>query len=663
MRSTAARALVAISLAALLAGPAAAAALPPPPTNLLVDGGEETWHSDRRFRLFWTNPAVHGGPAIVAVHYRVLAPAGTVALGPARIGWPATSTAFDLAGPPGTYTAEIWLEDEASDIGSPAVARLRFDDLRPGAVEPSVPATWIGRTAFPLTVRIGHPGGALPVSGIRGYAISVGAAPGGRPCEAAEHCSSAETDLHGGLGDDSYRIADLPQGAHHLQAVAVSGSGMASTAVGETVFRVDKTSPAVRLDGVPAEWVNHPVELTASASDKGSGLAPAGGGAVPFTAVAIDGGVPKTAIGATVTATVIGEGAHRVAYYARDVAGNVDDGGRSNGQANEAPPTALVRIDRQPPRVSFVNSQSSADPELIRVRVIDALSGPSAGRGWIGVRRVGSGDRFAPLPLVAAPGGELRARWDSDADPAGNYEFRALAFDRADNGAATGRRADGRPMLLQNPLKAVTELRAGFGERSSRRVVPCRAGSSFGGVLRTAAGTRLGGMQIRVVERFSAPPSARARTVTTGPDGGFAICLAAGPSREVTAHFAGTPRLSRSSTPILKLAVRTRIAMRASSQMARVGGRPIVFEGRIAAAPGTIPANGKSVQLQFRLPGLAWSEFRTIQTDRRGRFRYAYRFSDDDSRGALFQFRAYAPAQLDWPYEPAGSRPVTVRGR
>ena len=69
------------------------------------------------------------------------------------------------------------------------------------------------------------------------------------------------------------------------------------------------------------------------------------------------------------------------------------------------------------------------------------------------------------------------------------------------------------------------------------------------------------------------------------------------------------------------------------------------------------------MELQFRLPGLPWTEFRTVQTDRRGRFRYGYRFSDDDSRGVRFQFRAYAPAQGDWPYEPGGSRPVAVRGR
>jgi hypothetical protein len=59
---------------------------------------------------------------------------------------------------------------------------------------------------------------------------------------------------------------------------------------------------------------------------------------------------------------------------------------------------------------------------------------------------------------------------------------------------------------------------------------------------------------------------------------------------------------------------------------------------------------------------MPWAEFRTVKTDRRGRFSYAYRFSDDDSRGVRFQFRAYAPAQSDWPYEPGSSGPVAVLG-
>jgi hypothetical protein len=88
----------------------------------------------------------------------------------------------------------------------------------------------------------------------------------------------------------------------------------------------------------------------------------------------------------------------------------------------------------------------------------------------------------------------------------------------------------------------------------------------------------------------------------------------------------------------------------------------VVFHGKVADGGASVPADGKVVQLQFRLPGLPWSEFRTVRTDRRGRFRYAYRFADDDSRGVRFQFRAYAPAQAGWPFEPAGSLPVTVLG-
>jgi hypothetical protein len=101
------------------------------------------------------------------------------------------------------------------------------------------------------------------------------------------------------------------------------------------------------------------------------------------------------------------------------------------------------------------------------------------------------------------------------------------------------------------------------------------------------------------------------------------------------------------------------VRLRASAGSAKVGGAPLIFAGKVVVPP----AGGKSVELQFRLPGQDWTEFRTVQTDTGGHFRYAYRFSDDDSRGVRFQFRAYAPAQDDWPYEPGGSRPVIVLGR
>ncbi|HEU4944200.1 MAG TPA: hypothetical protein VFT10_03475 [Solirubrobacterales bacterium] len=656
-----------VAMTVLLGLGVPAGAAPPPPADLRVEGGEEAWHPKRRFRIVWRNPVLEPGLDIAAAHYRVLNPAGAVAIPPTRLAWPASSIErLEVPAAPGAYTAEISLEDSSGDIGAPAAAKLRFDNARPGTVEPVANASWIGRTAFPLTVRLSHPAGDLPVSGIRGYAVSVAPPPGRHPCQASDRCSSAETDLSGGVANDAYRIADLPEGMHYVQAVAVSGSGMTSTTPGRAVLRVDKTSPIVALTGAPAGWVNHSVLLNAIATDDGSGMT-AAHGIAPFTAIAVDGGTPKVAPGSIVSASVIDEGVHRVAYYARDLAGNVEDDGASNGVVNGGPPIALVRIDRQPPSVSFANSQDSSDPELIRARIGDAMSGPHPSRGWIGVRSAGSGDRFVPLPPAPRVRiGELRARWDSDAYPAGEYEFRAVAYDAAGNVSASTQRADGKPMRLPNPLKTATVLRAGLaGQSPARQVVPYGHRFLLKGRLTTEANTPLSGMPVKIVERSPSGRGApvRVSTVTTMRGGAFAIRLSPGPSRQIAARFEGTPTLARSATPSLRLAVRSSVNLLASARVARVGGPPIAFKGRVGAAPGTMPPDGKAVQLQFRLPGLPWSEFRTVQTDRRGRFGYAYRFSDDDSRGAVFQFRAYVPAQADWPYEPGGSRPVAVRGR
>jgi hypothetical protein len=155
----------------------------------------------------------------------------------------------------------------------------------------------------------------------------------------------------------------------------------------------------------------------------------------------------------------------------------------------------------------------------------------------------------------------------------------------------------------------------------------------------------------------------RITLLSTDADGGFSTRLPAGPSREIAAYFDGTAALGRSAAPAVDLDVRSDVRLRVSSSMARIGGRPLVFSGRVRARAGELPDGGKTVALQFRLPGLAWADFRTLHTDGRGRFRFPYRFSDDDSRGVRFQFRAYAPAQGGWPYEPGGSRPVVVTGK
>lgn len=652
---------VLLGIATLATGAPVAAAAPPPPTNLAVVGGD-MWYADNYFSLTWTKPGP-SDPPLTRTRYRVRDSSGAI-LVEDRVG--GVEAGFWLAVPrvSAIYRAEVWFEDSAGGQGQAAFVPLRFDDAQPGLIAPGPVPTWIGRAAFPLRVKLGHPTGQLPQSGIRGYATSIDTDPDGTPCSQADRCTDAETSLREGIGGDVLAIGALPEGTSYLHAVAVSGSGMRSATSGLAVLRVDTTDPVTHLLGAPAGWTNRAVELNATASDSDSGMATVGGGPPPFTAIRVDDGAPAIAYAPAVATSVIAEGTHRVAYYARDAAGNADDGAAANGAPAHEPEGAWVRIDRTPPGVAFANSQDPGDPDLIRVEIADPLAGPDTSRGWIAVRRVGSGDAFERLPRATPRKGELRARWDSDTQPIGEYEFMAAGFDAAGNSTIATRRADGSPMVLANPLKATTSLRGAFARRGVSRMVGYGRGVRLHGRLITGLSTPLAGAAVHVVERFAtgARPALRASSVATGPAGTFSFRSPPGPSRTIELSYAGSSTLARAAGPTLRVAVRSRIRLRASAGTARVGGKPIVFQGQVVVPPGTIPGSGMPVQLQFRLGNSPWSEFRTVQTNSRGRFRYAYRFTDDDSRGVRFQFRANLPAQENWPYEPGGSRPVIIKG-
>jgi len=547
---------------------------------------------------------------------------------------------------PGIYELEAWLEDSAGQQVHRDKATLRFDDVPPSPPQPQATPGWLLGTEA-ARLEIGHPAAPWPLSGIRGYAVSLDRGGGSYPCASPGLCEAGETDLAGGVDDDALSLGTLPEGTTYARVVAVSGAGVASPPH-TAVFRVDATLPQVSLTGVPDGWSTGPVRLTVQASDPLSGMA-AAGPAGPFTAIAVDEGAPTMAAGDAATVWVGGSGIHTVSFYARDAAGNV-----AGGSPQTPPPqTALVRIDETPPEVEFAPAQDPADPERIEATVIDALSGPSQNRGTIAVRLAGTRARFEQLP-TRVEGNRLIARWSSNDYPEGKYEFVATGFDVAGNAATGTDRARGGRMVLVNPLKAPAVLTAEL------------SGLRLSGRLRRAAGGALAGQEVTIAETLAdgAAPSRRTTVVRTRADGTFSLRLPKGPSRELSASFAGTRLLSRAAAAAIRLAARTPVRLHASAASARVGGRPIVFKGRVSTT-GTAPGAGAKlpVELQFRYRGATWSEFRTVETDARGRFRYAYRFSDDDSRGVRFQFRAYVKGREGWPYEPSASRPVTVAGR
>jgi hypothetical protein len=653
--------VIALLLTLVLAATATAA--PAPPSDLHVSGGDG-WRASSRFDLRWTNP---GGSAIASVHYLVRSPAGATVVGPTELtGAREAIDGVRVPATPGAYTAEVWLEDGGGAEGASAATKLRYDADRPGEARPLQPGGWLSRAELPYAIRFTHPPGEVPVSGIRGYAVSIDRLPAGSPCADAELCTDAETDLRGGAEDDTLVVDELPEGVSYVHALAVTGSQMHSAAPGNALIRVDKTDPVTRLTGAPPGWTNRAVTLEATATDTGSGMGASGDGA-PFTAIRVDGGTPQVSAGSSTTTTVIADGVHTVAYYARDAAGNLNDGADVNGRTSEPPATVPLRIDRDPPAVVFAGSADPEEPELIEARVADALSGPDPSRGQIAVRRAGSGDPYTALPTVAA-GETLVARWHSDEFPVGEYEFRATGYDAAGNAGTSTRRANGAPMLLPNPLKSRAILVAGlgesFGDRQASRTVGYGGGATFSGRLSATSDTPLGGRSVTVVERFDpgAALARRALDVRTGEDGRFAVRLSPGPSREVFAVFAGTGTATGTASRPLRLGVRSGVRMEASSARAKVGGRPVVFRGGVSSSPGEIPPGGASVQLEFQAAGLPWTEFRSVRTNRFGRFRYAYRFSDDDSRGIRFRFRAFVPAQGGWPYEAGSSRPLVVWG-
>lgn len=584
------------------------------------------------------------------------------------------------APPAGEYLVELWLWSNGvnNPPGPSSYLTLRFDASTPGPPRLKAPDGWFdARSSIPVAVEPPNP---PPASGVRGYAVTVGTVAGESPCGASAHCTDADLDQPGG-GRREFGVGPFPEGTSYVNVVAVSGTGISSP-VASLPIHVDASPPTIRFSGVPDGWVDHPVAVAALAEDRLSGTA-AAGPTGPFTALAIDGGAPSLFAGGEAAATVSGEGAHTITAWARDQLGNAVGPGRA--------PAATVRIDETPPRVAFASVLRREDPELIEVSVSDELSGASADRGSIALRPAGTAQAFQRLPTRVVRDG-LQARWSSDDYPAGSYEFRATGFDAAGNSVQSDRRADGSPMVLRNPIKQPTAIESGFGgaelvrqrchrldgeRRRCRReavtdfdsrpalwTVPYGRSLRFGGVLRTAAGEPLGGLPVEVVETFAAGADVAVRrtTVISRRDGHFDARLAPGPSRRVEAYFPGTRTLTRAGGRAVTMAVRAGVRLRASTRAVRIGGAPVVFSGRLFADEATVPRTGRPVQLQFRLPGRGWSEFRSVQTDRHGRFRYPYAFTDDDSRGIRFQFRAVSPEQSGWPYRPAASAPVAVTG-
>jgi hypothetical protein len=364
---------------------------------------------------------------------------------------------------------------------------------------------------------------------------------------------------------------------------------------------------------------------------------------------------------------VAGPGEWLLSLWRHDAAGNASE--------HAASVPVMLRYDPEPPTLGFEQT-SAVDPTLVAVSVTDKISGLAVGA--IEISAAGTAT-WRALPTEAA-GGQLLARIDDVALPAGMYELRARAQDHAGNEASTDRRLDGHPMGVRLPLRHPSTIRAGFErvrvvqrtvrrggeEHVVRRRVTVRNPSlrlrrgekaHAVGRLIDRNGNGIAGADLRVLSRSSVTSEHPVGILQTAADGRFRYTI--------TARTSGTLRLLFLGSPVVlpaERALRVTVPARTSLRVNRrhvLNGQAVMFTGQLRTLPA--PPQGKLVELQARLSN-RWQTFRTARTNAAGWWAVRYRFKR--TRGMQrFRFRARLPIESSYPFAAGGSRPLTVRVR
>jgi hypothetical protein len=378
------------------------------------------------------------------------------------------------------------------------------------------------------------------------------------------------------------------------------------------------------------------------------------GDAPPRTELTVA-GETHAANGGAVSAHVVEEGAHLVQWCARDLAGNgtcAFGGGasRSDGSAG----TAMVRIDKTSPSVAFTNTQDPEDPDKLTALVGDHLSGVTGGS--ISYRQDG-GSEWKTLD-TQLKGGQLVARVDSgDMRPGITYEFRASATDAAGNTQVTGNKANGEPMRVVGPFRALTgvvDLRV--NGKAKARIGYDKKATLSGMLVAGPDQEPVGNVPIEITEAFAPGSKAVVRQTATATDsqGRFAIKLAKGPSRQIAARFRGDRRrLGAESTPA-KLSVKSKVTLNTPARVS--SRRGIKFAGRIKAKGAKFARKGKRLEVQVRV-GRRWRAVgKSIRTNRKGKFQLGYDFTAQYTRAVEYQFRAVVLREQGFPFLPSKSK-------
>lgn len=613
---------------------------PPPPVDMRTDM-DGAWSPTPEVAVRWDSTG-DAGSGITSVRWSLLRADRGRPVSSGSIAGSARSTTIRVP-EPGDYLLETRFADQAGNVGSPAVARVRFDDIPPPPARPLVPSGWQSADELPIRAAV-EPVEAAGPSGILGYALATSDQGAVVPCRATT-CDSDELTLVDRPGVAPPTVGGLREGVNWISAVAVSGALLPSRSPVTARLLVDRTYPETSLLGVPSGWSREPVRLVARSADALSGMEddPDDDGR-PVTVIEVEGGETVEADGDRAEVEVAREGITEVRFFARDLAGNVNDGRLGPGsERHPRPGIEKIMVDRTPPSVTFAGRPDPTRPELVRFDVDDPLSGVGGGR--LVIYPAGSPGHEVEVPSLLSAGA-IEAGIPSDDLPAGPYELVARVSDRA------GNFRESEPARLELPLKVPATVRLG-DELSPRR--------KLSGSVLLGGGPPGRSIDLVVEEDFGSRSgrAPRLSDVRAAPDGSFDFTVPPGPRRTIRVRFAGTASESRAVSDPIEVIDRDRVSFSTSTRSLR-NGRILKMRGRVTG-PGVGTAGaGKDVVIQFFDPSRKrWRPVEVVSCGADGRFRLDYRFMTISSAQRIL-FRALSLGETDWPFRPAASRQVAV---
>jgi len=333
-------------------------------------------------------------------------------------------------------------------------------------------------------------------------------------------------------------------------------------------------------------------------------------------------------------------GNYRLFVWLEDAAGN-------QREAN-AVVSIPLRFDPEPPELAFL-PQDPADPLRVSVTALDRHSGLKSGD----IEMRASGTSTWHGLRTELQDSRLVAYVDDERFRRGLYEFRAHAEDQAGNEASTSTGNDGVTASLRLPARIDTHLAVGLrltrGRGKGRRLretVVARYGQRLrlNGRLANGDGQPIDGATIETIERRADGSFMPIGLATTDLGGRFNYILRGSRNRDVQFRYAGSRRIGAASSGF-HLWVRALTSIFVNRATVD-NGEVVTFSGRVRSRP--IPVKGKLLEMQAHFRG-RWRTFSTLRTDRRGRWRFRYRFGATLGR-VTYRFRARLPTESGYPF-------------